>query len=348
MKKRDELQWKEFRLSDVFDISATPSGIDKNKLEEKVGLTPYITRTENTNGYELFVGKQNDKYKISEGNVITIGLDTQTVFYQPHSFFTGQNIQVLSNENLNKYNGLFVVGLIKRIMSKFNWGGNGATLTRLKRSQTLFPIKKNGQIDWKYMEDYMRALEKKQVDEAIEILKRGGVQCRVIKKLSECEWKEIALGDISDITCGIYVHDAIRIDGKTPYITSTCENNGIGFFIGNMNASYGKDVISVNRNGSVGYAFYHDYNAIYSYDCRKVKLNTKVSKYAAIFITNQIMQQKGKYEYGYKMGSERLRRQKILLPVNEKGDIDFEYMDRYMRGVELRLLEEYGKMLKVG
>jgi len=115
-----------------------------------------------------------------------------------------------------------------------------------------------------------------------------------------------------------------------------------------MNASYGKDVISVNRNGSVGYAFYHDYNAIYSYDCRKVKLNTKVSKYAAIFITNQIMQQKGKYEYGYKMGSERLRRQKILLPVNEKGDIDFEYMDRYMRGVELRLLEEYGKRLKVG
>ena len=113
MKKLDELQWKEFRLSDVFDISATPSGIDKNKLEEKVGLTPYITRTENTNGYELFVGKQNDKYKISEGNVITIGLDTQTVFYQPHSFFTGQNIQVLSNENLNKYNGLFVVGLIK-------------------------------------------------------------------------------------------------------------------------------------------------------------------------------------------------------------------------------------------
>lgn len=41
----------------------------------------------------MFVTEQPLHYKVDEGNVITIGLDTQTVFYQPASFYTGQNIQ---------------------------------------------------------------------------------------------------------------------------------------------------------------------------------------------------------------------------------------------------------------
>ena len=41
----------------------------------------------------MFVGNQSERYCMDNGNVITIGLDTQTVFYQPTSFYTGQNIQ---------------------------------------------------------------------------------------------------------------------------------------------------------------------------------------------------------------------------------------------------------------
>ena len=155
----DNIEWKSFVLTDVFDITSTNSGIDKNKIKEIniEGKNPYITRTDKNNGIDGFIIEQD--YELNNGNVITIGLDTQTVFYQPHSFYTGQNIQILSNAQLNKYNALFLVNLLKIVLKKFNWGGNGATLTRLKNSRILLPINDEGLPNYEYMEKYMKLKE---------------------------------------------------------------------------------------------------------------------------------------------------------------------------------------------
>lgn len=141
-------------------MRASLSGIDKNKLLDcKEPDIPYITRSNFNNGVAMFVGKeQKVKYKIDDGNVITIGLDTQTVFYQPHSFYTGQNIQVLYNEHLNRYVAKFIIPLLKMQVSKLSWGGNGATLGRLKRMQLLLPVSYDGQPDYDYMEQYSKNL----------------------------------------------------------------------------------------------------------------------------------------------------------------------------------------------
>ncbi|MBS9782175.1 MAG: hypothetical protein KGV43_00015 [Arcobacter sp.] len=56
-------------------------------------------------------------------NVISIGLDTQTVFYQNSKFYTGQNIQILSNQNLNYENAMFIIPLLKIQRQKFSGGG---------------------------------------------------------------------------------------------------------------------------------------------------------------------------------------------------------------------------------
>lgn len=150
-----EKKWDSFILSDVFDINSTKNGIDKNKIKDidTIGDIPYITRSEKNNGINLFIIEQ--EYEINHKNVISIGLDTQTVFYQPFDFYTGQNIQILSNPNLNKYNSLFIVSLLKRTLNKFNWGGNGATLTRLNMSRLILPVDDDGTPDYEYMEQYM-------------------------------------------------------------------------------------------------------------------------------------------------------------------------------------------------
>ena len=157
----DEKKWKAFFIGGdqgIFELRSTNSGIDKNKLIDSDDCTvPYITRTDINNGVNIFVGKeQNNKYKIDPKNVITIGLDTQTVFYQPHSFYTGQNIQVLSNDYLNKYSSLFIVKLLKIQLQKFNWGGNGATLGRLMRTKIMLPVDDSGSPDYDYMEQHTR------------------------------------------------------------------------------------------------------------------------------------------------------------------------------------------------
>lgn len=113
MKKIEEIKWGKFVLNELFKITSTKSSIDRNKLTGILGESPYITRTDMDNGMDSFIAEQ-PKYEKDEGNVITIGLDTQTVFYQPASFYTGQNIQVLRNVKLNKYIALFIVPLIKK------------------------------------------------------------------------------------------------------------------------------------------------------------------------------------------------------------------------------------------
>lgn len=150
-------------------------------------------------------------------------------------------------------------------------------------------------------------------------------------KLSDREWDKFFIKRICDVCSGRDIYDAERIEGNIPYITSGSVNNGIKYFISNINDTLEENAISVNRNGSVGYAFYHKYKALYSNDCRKLKLKEYNNEYVSIFITQQIMQQREKYNYGYKMGTGRLQKQYIMLPVNEAGDPDFDFMEKYIK-----------------
>lgn len=145
-------------MSDIFYISSTSSSIDKNKLKQKAGIYPYVTRTDTNNGINDFVCKQPG-YSLDRGNCITVGLDTQTVFYQIQDFYTGQNIQILRNDNLNETNAKFLIPLLKKTLSVFGWGGNGATLTRLRRSKIILPVNDRGIPDWEYMEKYVYYFE---------------------------------------------------------------------------------------------------------------------------------------------------------------------------------------------
>ncbi|CBG39777.1 restriction endonuclease subunit S [Helicobacter mustelae] len=160
------MQWREFVVGEIFEVKATKNGIDKNKLNGKKGKFPYITRTENQNGIDDFIAEQ-ENYLKNESNVIIIGLDTQTAFYHNSEFYTGQNIQILKNTNLNKHNALFMIQALKNLMTKFNWGGNGATLTRLKRGKILLPIDSKGEPNYTFMESFMRDLESKHLQKIL-------------------------------------------------------------------------------------------------------------------------------------------------------------------------------------
>lgn len=147
-------------LDDIFEIFSTKNGIDRNKLNGRTGAIPYITRTDMNNGFDSLIASQSG-HAINDGNVITIGLDTQTVFYQPLDFYTGQNIQILRNERINRYVAQFLIPCLLKVMDKFNWGGNGATLTRLRRSKILLPVTENNEPDYVYMEATAKRVEAK-------------------------------------------------------------------------------------------------------------------------------------------------------------------------------------------
>ena len=50
-----------------------------------------------------------------------------------------------------------------------------------------------------------------------------------------------------------------------------------------------------------------------------------------------ILQQKNKYSYAYKFNSTRMKRQIIMLPVNDAGHPDYEYMEQYIKNLMINL-----------
>jgi type I restriction enzyme M protein len=161
-----------------------------------------------------------------------------------------------------------------------------------------------------------------------------------IEALENIEWSDFFIEDIAEIISGKDIYEAERSYGETPYISSTAQNNGIGHFVGNINGTLEKNCLSVNRNGSVGYSFYHPYKGLFSNDCRKLRPKYK-SKYVGLFLANQIARQREKYNYGYKMGTARLKRQKIMLPVSKLGEPCYAYMEQYMINLEYKKRKNY-------
>ena len=343
MKTLDQCNWRAYPITDIFAITATKSGIDRNKLTGETGNYPYITRTDCNNAWDSFVGPQ-PKYKMDLGNVISVGLDTQTAFYQPIPFYTGQNLQVFSNEHMNKYIAMFILPLLKIQLKKFNWGGNGATLGRLKRLQIMLPSTPNGEPDYAFMEEYMRHKEKMLLnkyklyisDLLDNQLLMGGGDKSVCTK-----WKEFRIEDVFSIDSGVRLTAANMKSGKRPFIGATDSNNGITAFVDNTNKSLDSNVLGVNYNGSVVENFYHPYEAIFSDDVKRLHLKeVENNKYICLFIKQTLLKQKAKYQYGYKFNAERMKRQYIMLPATPNGTPDYAYMDAYMRQLEVRQLQK--------
>lgn len=336
----DRKDWDAFSLDRLFKIVSTSSGIDKCRLINLDGDIPYITRTDKNNGYELFIGSQSYKYKADSGNVITIGLDTQTVFYQPSCFYTGQNIQVLCSDNINKYTALFIIPMIKILMQKFNWGGNGATLTRLKRSKILLPVNSKGEPDYKFMEEYVKEQERKVKDRYRACIRStlNGL-CKVTKPNEK--WRAFAISEIfSTIQRGKRLVKERQTPGKIPYVSSTALNNGVDNFIDNdVGVRKYNNCLSLANSGSVGSCFYEPFTFVASDHVTHLKGD--YSKYQYLFMACMLNRLTEKYNFNREINDPRIQKEKIFLPVNSKGDPDYKYMEDYMRYLEQQKILSY-------
>jgi hypothetical protein len=151
----DDLEFAPMLITDVFEsMNASSSWYDKTKLTTSgEAVFPFISRTKASNSVNGFCSKQARLPEL--GNAITIGLDTQTIAYQPVPFYTSQNIQILRHSTLNEAAALVLAACIREQMGKFSWGGNGATLGRLKKTRIMVPVTKDGDgthvVDWEGM-----------------------------------------------------------------------------------------------------------------------------------------------------------------------------------------------------
>jgi len=151
--------WDFFKLEKIFKISLG-SPIHKVSITKwKKGKVPYVTRTTDNNGVELFLEIPLDKkINLQEENVITIGAEGFKAFYQSMPFITGNKVNILASKMLNEFNAFFVLQILNiELEKKFNYG-RGAVKSRLEDLKIKLPINNKRNPDWKYMESYIKSL----------------------------------------------------------------------------------------------------------------------------------------------------------------------------------------------
>ncbi len=155
-------QWKEFRFGDLISAIYKAKAINKDDLsvaDTGYDSIRYITRTAEDNGCELHaIRSELSTNIIEDGNAISIGDTTATCFYQDEEFITGDHMVVVRADSwLNKYTGLFIVTILQGEQYKYSYG-RAYLMDRIKDTIVKLPVDANGNPDWQFMENYVKAL----------------------------------------------------------------------------------------------------------------------------------------------------------------------------------------------
>lgn len=154
-----ERQWEWFNYPSVFDVA---KGHYNNRPELNPSGIPFISATENNNGITDFVAEEGTK--IFSGKSITVSNDGSigNAFYQERDFTCSHSVNVIKinkkyGKELNQYVALFLIPLIQKEKFRFNYGFKWR-IERMKESKIKLPVDKDGNPDWKFMEDYIKSL----------------------------------------------------------------------------------------------------------------------------------------------------------------------------------------------
>lgn len=160
-------------------------------------------------------------------------------------------------------------------------------------------------------------------------------------------WKAFYFTEVfTEIQRGKRLKKADHEEGNTPYVSSTSLNNGIDGFIGNDGSVRRfDDCLTLANSGSVGCAFYHQYTFVASDHVTKLKRDG-LDKYAYLFMIPIINRLSEKYSFNREINDERIKREKLLLPATDKGEIDFAFMSAFMKDVEHNILNTTLKVFK--
>ena len=164
-----------FTLGELFEVLTSKKRFDANKVQVfEEGKNPYVVRTSSNNGQRGFIDE--DELYLNDGNTISFGQDTATMFYQEKPYFTGDKIKILKakNKKFNKNNSQFFISTMAKAFSAFSWGSSSFNVSIIENQKLTLPTQ-NGKIDFAFMESFIAELEAERIAELEAYLKVTGL-----------------------------------------------------------------------------------------------------------------------------------------------------------------------------
>ena len=164
------VKFKNYKVNELFDIHPTKTyGVKNSYLLSKGGKTPVVANTSNNNGIGGFSNlKPNEK-----GGIITFS-DTTTadsIFYQPNDFVGYSHVQgMYPYSNLwNEKSLQYFITVFKKVALSKNFDYANKFNRKLALEFTVsLPSSDGINPDYKYMEKYIRVIEKLAIKDVVE------------------------------------------------------------------------------------------------------------------------------------------------------------------------------------
>ena len=326
---------KKFEYFDFNKIFNYQRGKRYKKQNHIPGNIAYISSTYFNNGIANYVSPPDDMKVYKNKLTLSNSGSVCFLFYHDYEFVASDHVTViwLKNKELNKYIALYLKPVFEQLRSRYNFGREIKN-PRLEAEKIYLPIDSNGKPDWVYMESYIKSIEHKVVFNNIYTKNK-----RQQQTINLCNWKEFNLTSILSFQKGTKVND-IRtreemVLGDTQVISSSQYNNGVAGFTFVKNEEIFTNALTLNKNGSIGYTFYHENDFIATGDVAVLKLNgdVQLNRYIALFLKTIIEKHKYKYEYGRKFNEKRIQATKLLLPATPDGSPNWNFMENYIKNL---------------
>ena len=274
--KKNGGQFEKVKLEDLFVFKGVKQAKRQELIPSIQGGIPYVIQSRNNNMVKRYVDKNyllsnNEPYE--KGNAIVLGVTLPAVSYQEQDFGASQVITARASF-LTPQNALYFVAVIKKAIFKFSYTYKPG-IERYKKLNVILPIA-DGNIDFDFIEKYVRELEAERVreleaervreleayllvsglnnyqltDNEREIL-RGGVNCK---------FKQFKIGDIFfklDVSAKININKRKDVsemktsEFQLPLLNAKHGNNGIMFYGRNSDWDIAENVIDVVQNGAI-------------------------------------------------------------------------------------------------
>lgn len=339
--------WKAFKLIDLFEYNRG----NQNKMNSLTdGDYPLVSAKNINNGLKAFV-KENDK-SIYDGNSMSLNNDGDggvgIAYYQPHDYYLDSHCTALCPKNTkSRLVMLFLCAstTMQRILFSH---GRSISEKRLKKIMIMLPSADNGQPDYAFMEEFIKereAVKRQQyLDYCQEQLKTFGGGYSLIP-LADKQWKSFFIGDLFSVKRPLARNKDDYEVGDIPFVASGSVNNGV------MKCCKTLENEKLDEGGCItvspvdGSAFYQPYSFLGRGGAGSsilILYSDNLNLYSGQFIAKMIANTCAcKYSYGHMGNKDGIRRERIMLPVDENNNPDYQFMEKYSKNLLREKMDSY-------
>ena len=339
------VRWGKFKLGDLFDIKNTysfntDSLVDGNKYD-------YVTRTSLNNGVLQETGFINDE-NLNESGIWSLGLLQMDFFYRKREWYAGQFVRkIIPKIKLTDKSVLYFTTVLNSIKNKLL-----SVLVRyvdeeFKNSVVELPISNENTIDFDFMDTFISELEAYLLVTGLKNYKLNKNELQVVEKIqkNEVKWEKVRIVDRFSVknTSNILSEEIVENSGETPYLGATSQNNGILSYI-TYDETYKDSGECVFIGGKTFVVTYQE-NDFYSNDSHNLVLYyndiVQKNKLNNLFFCTSIKKSLGhKYSWGNSISKSKIQSDYMMLPVDEKDDIDYDFMKNLISAVQKLVIKD--------